>query len=296
MLSILIPTYNYNISALVKEIHSQCTKLNIEFEIICFDDGSNSDVNKKNNEINKLENTYFKELDKNIGRSAIRNMLAKSAKHEWLLFLDADVMPKSAQFIQNYFKKINASYEAIFGGFAYEKETPENDSILRWKYGKKYEEVDAKKRNLKPHQLIISANFLISKEIFIKINSLINRKSYGLDNYFASLLKQYNIKVFHLNNEVYHHGLESSLTYLNKSEECINTLLWAYNQNKMSVHDNKLLGMFLIFKKAKLHYFMNYFHKVFKDPMKHNLLSPNPNIQLLQVYKLSYICYKDLAS
>ncbi|TNJ43578.1 glycosyltransferase [Tamlana fucoidanivorans] len=296
MLSILIPTYNYNISPLVKEIHSQCTKLNIEFEIICFNDNSTK-FNLENQETClSLTNTQLITSKENLGRIQARQTLANKSNYRWLLFLDADVIPKSHQFIQNYFDKINTGYEALFGGFAYEKETPENNSILRWKYGKKYEQVDAKKRNLKPHQLIISANFLILKEIFLKINSQIGRKSYGLDNYFASLLKQHKTKVLHLNNEVYHRGLESSQTYLNKSEECIDTLLWAYKQNKMPAHDNKLLTMFLVFKKFKLHHGMSYFYKAFKRRMTHNLVSSNPNIQLLQVYKLSYICYKDLVS
>ena len=34
MLSILIPTYNYNVFSLVKELVDQTSKLNIDFEII----------------------------------------------------------------------------------------------------------------------------------------------------------------------------------------------------------------------------------------------------------------------
>ncbi len=40
MLSILIPTYNYNIVALVSEIHRQISNTEIPFEIICLDDAS----------------------------------------------------------------------------------------------------------------------------------------------------------------------------------------------------------------------------------------------------------------
>ena len=40
MLSILIPTYNYNVVPLVLELHKQCLECEIDFEILCQDDAS----------------------------------------------------------------------------------------------------------------------------------------------------------------------------------------------------------------------------------------------------------------
>ena len=91
MLSILIPTYNYNIEALVSELHAQSSACNIDFEILCYDDSStNLEIIASNKTINLLKNTTYKFLDTNIGRSSIRNLLAKNAKFDLLLFLDAD--------------------------------------------------------------------------------------------------------------------------------------------------------------------------------------------------------------
>jgi len=294
MLSILIPTYNYNVSSLVIEVHKQVTRANIKSEIICFDDNSNSFTQENKLTIDSLSHSRIIFSKENIGRIKSRQRLSNESIYDWVLFLDADVIPKSNKFIERYIDKINTGHEVIFGGFAYSDIKPESNSILRWKYGKTFEEIDAKKRNLKPYQLIISANFLISKSVFNHINSKINRKSYGLDNYFAALLKQNNINVLHLNNEVYHFGLESSTTYLNKAEECIITLLWLYYGEKMLKHNNKLLAVFVFFKRLKLNYFMSFFFKNFNLILKKNLLGSNPNMFLLQLYKLSYICYKDL--
>jgi hypothetical protein len=294
MLSILIPTYNYNISKLLFNVHKQAIEANITFEIICFDDKSEKYTFENKTSIDALSNSKIIISEENLGRIKSRQALSDLSSYDWLLFLDADVIPKSNKFIKRYIDEINSNYEVIFGGFAYTNKKPENDSILRWKYGKRFEEVDAKKRNLKPHQLIISANFLVKKTVFNKINTKIKRKSYGLDNYFGALLKQHNIHVFHLNNEVYHYGLEKSITYLRKSEEAIATLLWMYNEEKIVNHNNKLLALFLILRKIKLNYPMMLFYKIFNKPMKLNLVGSNPNIYLLQVYKLAYICYKDL--
>ena len=45
MLSILIPTFNYNALPLAKILESQALKLGIVFELICMDDGSFSNKN-----------------------------------------------------------------------------------------------------------------------------------------------------------------------------------------------------------------------------------------------------------
>ena len=86
MLSILIPTFNYDITALVVEVHKQSKSCNIVFEILVFDDASRDLEIKNNASINTLENTSYTILKSNIGRSAIRNKLAKSAQYSWLLF------------------------------------------------------------------------------------------------------------------------------------------------------------------------------------------------------------------
>ena len=107
MLSILIPTYNYDVTALVKNLQQQCLKINgLVFEVLVYDDGS-SLFREENRYINSLEYCSFTLLDKNIGRSAIRNMLARNASYENLLFLDADVQLIKNEFISDYLKVIN---------------------------------------------------------------------------------------------------------------------------------------------------------------------------------------------
>jgi len=55
MLSVLIPTYNYNVVPLVKALYVQLEKQNILFEIIIFDNASNSILNIENQKINKIK-------------------------------------------------------------------------------------------------------------------------------------------------------------------------------------------------------------------------------------------------
>ncbi len=294
MLSILIPTYNYDTLPLVRVLHEQCISCNIEFEILVYDDGSNSEINKKNELINKIKNCFFKAFDENIGRTALRNSLANHAKYDNLLFIDSDTLPKRKDFVEIYLKNIKLGYESVFGGCAYQKETPTKDALLRWKYGKHCENINANLRNKKPYKLIISGNMLIKKDIFKSINKKMLYNMYGLDNYFGALLKKKNIKVFHINNEIIHLGIEKSEKFLAKKEESAVTLIKLYEENKLNDHKNDLLNLFVFIKKYKLNFLLSFSYLVLKNLLKKNLLGKTPSVKLLQFYRLSYMCYIDI--
>ena len=88
MISILIPSYNYNTLPLVEELHSQAILENVVFEIIVQDDASPENANKQiNSEINKIANCRFERNKVTLGRGQNRNSLVAKANYSWLLFL-----------------------------------------------------------------------------------------------------------------------------------------------------------------------------------------------------------------
>ena len=121
MLSILIPTYNYNTFSLVNELQKQAKETGIEFEILVLDDGSQK-LETENNKINELDFCSFEILKENIGRSAIRNLLAKKASFDNLLYLDSDTIPVANDFISNYLIHLNEEEKIVYGGIQYQKE------------------------------------------------------------------------------------------------------------------------------------------------------------------------------
>lgn len=294
MISVLIPVYNYNVVALVTQIHKQLQLCNVPFEILCLDDASTSNEVHTNNSISNLDSTSYLRSNKNLGRINARQYLAEKAKYQWLLFLDADVIPKSELFISKYLEFVNKEYEAIYGGFAYYEQRPESEYMLRWTYGSTHEQISALERNEKPYKVTISANFLIKKSIFLDINSQIDQKGYGFDNFFAALLKMKRIKVFHIDNEVYHLGIETSQTYLGKKEKAAETLLKLYQSGKIESHQNDLLKLYIQLKQFKLRSVVSLFYKLFSKALKQNLLGGKPSMTLLQLYRISYMCNKDL--
>ena len=131
MISILIPCYDYFAYPLVSKIEKQALVLNIEYEIICIDDGSFSSKNEANQKINVLTNCKFLESKKNLGRIQNRVLLANSAQYDWLIYVDVDTTPISNNFLEKYINLIGKS-ALIFGGCSFNESTKiENDFLKK---------------------------------------------------------------------------------------------------------------------------------------------------------------------
>lgn len=293
MLSILIPVYNYNVVSLVHHLHRQATELQISFEILVHDDGSDAAFHNSNQHISHLSNCHFTETHTNRGRVELRQQLANQAQYNWVLFLDADVMPQRAHYLRNYLNSIQENQDAVYGGFAYQDSMPTPDASLRWRYGSAKEQVDARIRNQKPYKIVISGNFLIKKSVFLNLNAQMKGHHYGYDNFFGALLKAGDYKVKHINNQVYHLGLDNNADYLKKVEASVKTLLELYQNHAISKSDNTLLKTFRILKKLKSHRFFAFVFKYRQPQLTAHLLSANPSINRLQFYKLGYMCALD---
>jgi len=293
MISVLIPVLNYNITELVKQLHFQFSNEGIDFEIICLEDGSSNEMLATNKGIESFSNVLHIVSKENIGRIKARKILCENAKHDWLLFLDADVLPKAPNFANCYIKFVKTRYDAIYGGIAYQKHAPIKSDILRWKYGAKYEQVSAKERNKKPYKVIFSANCLMKKHVFNALE-LPDNQQYGLDSLIGSKLRKLDSNIIHIDNEVIHLGLESSNTFLKKKEEASEVLLEIYKKDAAAFNpQNSLLKMFVSIKRLRLTFVLSKFHKMFEKKMKKNLLGSSPNMFLFQFYRLTYMCYKD---
>src|SRR5436190_1486313 len=101
-LSILIPVYNYDVTQLVTDLLKQGRALSQRFEICIYDDCSEERYRVKHRDLNHFPEIRYVELRQNIGRSALRNRLAKDANYEYLLFLDNDSALPDNQFLKRY--------------------------------------------------------------------------------------------------------------------------------------------------------------------------------------------------
>ena len=290
MLSILIPTYNYNAFPLAEILEQQALKAGIVFELICMDDGSFSEHNKQNQQINTLTNSRFIENRKNVGSKANRHRLAELAQYDWLLFIDADSKPKSSEYLSNYIEEINNEANAIFGGFAYDDNFIKTNKILRYTFGKQREEVSASFRNKKPYKVIISANFLIKRSLFLHISNQKHINKYGLDYLFSAQLKEHNVKIKHIDNEVFHLGLDSNDKFLKKTREAVEALYYVNYSGQIKTHKISLLSAYNTLKIFGLRRPFGWLFNNYESRLENHLKSNNPNLFLFDIYRLGYFC------
>ncbi len=289
MVSILIPTYNYDITKLVGLLHKQATDTGIDFEIMICDDASlDQQIKLKNKKTETLPHCFYFENKSNLGRTKTRQYLANKASYNWLLFLDADVLPKKDTFLKKYFIEIQRKSHrnpVIFGGVAYQEHTPDSKKILRWKYGKKSEAKAAVKRIKNPYN-VISQNLLIKKEVFLENN--VSGNEYGLDILFSYRLKKNNISVLHIENPVVHYGLETASVFFSKSLEAVKTTFIFEEKGLLASDFRPLQKSYLLLQKFHLEKLFILFLSSFVPLIEKNIFSKNPSIFLFNLYRLYF--------
>ena len=251
MLSILIPTYNYNVEALVAKLHAQSTACDIDFEIIIGDDFSSTTV-ISSSYLSSVKYTYLHRNDKSMGRTATRHLLTSKATYSWLLFIDADMLPRDKNYIDNYMTKISKDSNEIayFGGYSY-PENYDQEERLRYRYGIKREYKLAEERNKNPYRNIYSGNMLIQKTAFNQTNTTLDKR-YGLDLAFSRNLEIQKVPVKHLDNYTDHYGIEDNPTFLLKYKSAAKTLRQLYDSGLITSNQSKLIQNYELLSKLKL--------------------------------------------
>ena len=118
MITVIIPTYNEE-KVLTDCIESLGKQTLTDFEIIVVDDGSTDNTWQLLSEIRNSKFEIRKLRAKHVGAGAARNLGAKSAKGEILVFVDADMtfdknfLDKLTQPIRNNFSKGTFSKEEV---------------------------------------------------------------------------------------------------------------------------------------------------------------------------------------
>lgn len=288
MLSILIPSYNYICTQLVSALSRQAEKATFPVEIIVMDDASTEEHTAHiNREINQYNHCCFIENDVNIGRSKIRNMLAEKAIYKLLLFIDCDAGVASDDFLEKYV----AAYRdncVVCGGLLYERPLQNSQNSLRYRYGTHVEERSAMKRSLSPYDGFTTFSFLIPRSLFLQIRFDDSFKGYGHeDTVFGFELQKRQVSVIHIDNSLYHLGLESNKVFIDKTESSVTNLFFANEELTKNTHLLKAYNKICKFKLLRL---MSLCFMGIRPLIRWNLLSRYPSLTLFSFYKLGYLC------
>ena len=289
MISVLIPTYNYNVYPLVQEVHKQLYKTGVAFEILVYDDYSTQEIQNLQ-AMQDLPQVVYHRLSNNIGRLAIRHQMAKDAQYDFLLFIDADVFPKDRFFISKLLKALEQKQaDVYFGGIKVPEHPFSSDKMLRWKYGKERESLALSERIEKPYHSVICGSLVVSKSVFLQeTESMLPIKKYGLDTLFSYRLMKNNRKVHHYNNPVVHLGLETNEVFIQKTKNALQTYKYLIDNGFLPKDYIKLTRYAYKIKKICPVPVCRLLYKMISPLLLMNLRSSKPLLKMFDIYKLLY--------
>lgn len=228
-LSILIPVFNWDISLLLTKLYTEirASEFATAIEIIIIDDYSGNMDTKLQNRTTVLQYTNerlnYIELEKNIGRAAIRNVLVEKAKGEYLLFLDVDVLPDDGDFLSKYWNFLSQDkYSIVCGGISYKNRIiygQEFDFYI-YLFGTKGFK-SAKQRNENPWRQLLTSNVMVKKNVLMMVPFDERFTGYGYEDNEWGIRLMHQQKILHIDNTVSHLGIQSKAEAYKKMRESI---------------------------------------------------------------------------
>ena len=288
MLSILIPTYNYDCTALVQELQRQISATGITAEVIVMDDASpDSRLRNANRAIDHLPHCRLVQLPHNVGIARIRNLLADEAQYDYLLFLDSDVFPACDNFLSQYLQARNDA-DVVCGGLLFRPTPPSPHCSLRYKYGSIVESQSVAQRMKQPYGEFRTLNFFISRKAFMhtRFNELFVRYGHE-DTFFGKELQQKGFTITHIDNPIYHDVPDTNEQFLSKTRRSIENLREHYD---ILLSHVRLLRLYHKLRHLHLDALIAAIFGIIEPLLLRNLLGASPSLAMFNIYKAGYIC------
>ena len=289
MLSILIPTYNYDCTQLVRDLHQQAEQLGIDYEIVVADDASPiATYGEKNREVNALSHCRLVELKENVGRARIRNRLADEARYEWLLFMDSDAEVISDRFIADYLEHTDA--DVVCGGLCHADTLPSPEVSLRYAYEKRADKRRAACfRAKRPYEQFITFCFMMKAEVFHSIRFDDSITEYGHeDTLFGVELERKKVCIRHIDNPMCQGGIETNKEFLEKTRAALRNL--ALLEDCMQGHSS-LLELYGLLRGLRVDGCIARWFVRREQAITARLMKATPSLPLFFAYKLGYYCW-----
>jgi len=190
-------------------------------EILVWDDGSEK---KYNNEAvaGRLPRVRYLGSETNRGRAASRNALLEQAGGDYLLFLDADMLPDREDFIRRYLEQAEAGQDVVCGGISYRRrdDIEPRHSFYLYK-SERCEALPAVTRNRAPWRYLFTSNVMIRRTIVDSIPFDSRFTGYGFEDveWGLRLSGLYTLK--HIDNTCSHLGVMAKEEVLAKMRASI---------------------------------------------------------------------------
>ncbi|MFC4165097.1 glycosyltransferase family 2 protein [Epilithonimonas zeae] len=293
-LSICIPVYNFDVNDLVNDLQNQINSNQLNAEIIIIDDASKAEFINKNKNLEKTVSRFIF-LNKNIGRSKIRNLFLKYTQSEYLLFLDCDGKIISQNFLKNYIDFINTKNpDVVFGGRKVSDVKPSAEYGLRWRFAVERENLPLKQRLKSPYLDFQTNNFIVRKSVLEKnpFNETITQYGYE-DLIFAKDLFKNKVFIDHIDNPIFNNDVETNEVFLAKADQSAKSLSQLIKSDKdiERISKIKLAKAYSRLKKTGGIFLYRLIYKLSKPYLQKKLLGGNASLKALDFYKLGQLIY-----
>ena len=287
-LSIAIPTRNDDCSLLVSKLLEQARReTSLDFEILIADDASDdTEVIRQLNILCQQKGCRLIRLKKNIGRAAVRNMLAREAKYDRVLFMDAGVDITNPNFLHTYIIHADDA-DIICGGWKTEVDALTAKTNLRAKYELSCERNHTtRQRNRHPYRSFRTVNFLVHKDTLQKNPLPSDMTGYGYEDVvFGKQTERAGCTILHIDNPVVYKSYEDNTTFVNKIIQSVNTL---YIYRERIGRYSKLHAIAEKLRKLRLGSLVVFIYRLRSETWKRQLCGNRPSMRILSLLKLGY--------
>ncbi len=289
-LSLCIPVYNEEVFGLVQSLLKQARDLNLHFEVRLYDDGSQEHFLTANRSLKNEPEVQYRELPQNLGRAAIRNLMADESAGDYLFFVDCDMLMDKPDFIKTYWE--NRGEGVLCGGHTYQEQKPENQYLLHWMYGREREIATAAERQEQSYTSFRSSNFFSSHAVFQQVRFKEELKTYGHeDTFFAYQLKAQKVPFRAIDNTLVHNGLEESERFIQKTKNALKNLMWLREQHPEFAEGVRILQGFIKLERTATVGIMRSLYKSRKKTWLKKLTGPNPQLYTFDLFRLGYLSF-----
>lgn len=218
-LSICIPAYRHDVSPLLAAL-ADCENADL-VELIIHDDGGGDHelLARLQNEAGRLRIAVrLIAADRNRGRSAARNAAIAHARADWVLLLDADMLPDEPTFLTRYLDAIEMSLgpSVVVGGYSL-RLAPKHArcALHRWQ-AEASECITAARRQGAPGRHVFSSNVLVHRAVLEIIPFDEEFSGWGWEDTDWGIRAAKYYPVQHIDNTATHLGLDPDAALMSK--------------------------------------------------------------------------------
>jgi glycosyltransferase involved in cell wall biosynthesis len=218
-LSVLIPFYKESPLELLKALTSRDPHA---VEIILLDDGSaRPDITAEVAAfiIASPLACELITLSENEGRARGRNRLTTAARGETFLFLDSDMLPDEAGFLDRWLDMAREKPAVVFGGFSLLQAPRDGRFAVHRQMAGHGDCLPASERRKQPEKYVFTSNLLVRRDVFDIEGFDPDFTGWGWEDVEWAMRVASRFGVGHIDNTATHMGLDTAETLARKYEQ-----------------------------------------------------------------------------